>query len=242
MRRWWKVAGIATVVAVVAVVGLGAVAMAQDPEDEGAYPFNFGERFKKAVAGILGIEVERYEAALDEAQEQVLGDAVTEGWLTQDQADRMRERAEAGPGPGMRGGFAPPARGGFGHGWGGKAGPGDTVIGVAAEKLGWTVQELLDKLGEDVSIADVAAEEGVTVQEIVDAYVSQLTESLDEAVSEGRITQNQADWMIEQAAERAEQRLTGTPGDCVPGFNRGGRRPGRMWGFPGQGEDTGTSS
>jgi hypothetical protein len=242
MRRFWRIAVIATVVAVVGVVALGAVALAQDPEDEGAFPFNFGERFREAVADVLGIEVERYEAALDEAEAQVLGDAVEEGWLTQEQADKMRERSEAGPGPGMRGGFFPPPVGKSGHGRDFRGGPGGPVIGVAADKLGLTVQELVDKLGEDVNIADVAGEAGVTVQEIVDEYVSQLTELLNQAVSEGRITQNQADWMVEQAAERAEQQLNSTMEDCAPGHFRDGGRPGRMRGFPGQGEDTGTSS
>jgi hypothetical protein len=242
MRRFWKIAGIATVVAIVAVAALGAVALAQDAEDEGAFPFNFRERFQDAVAGILGIDVERFESALEQAQEQVIGDAVSEGWLTEDQAERMRERAGADPGFGMRGGWMPGIMGKRGHRPGLMGGPGTSVIDVAADKLGLTVAELREKLGEDVTVADVAAEAGITVQEIVDEYVAQVTESLNEAVAEGNITQNQADWMAQQAAERAEQQLTSNLGDCAPGHFRGGGRPGRMRGFPGQGEDTGTSS
>ncbi len=50
------------------------------------------------MAGILGISVEKYDAALDQAREQVLDKAVEEGNLTQEQADRIRERADEGLG------------------------------------------------------------------------------------------------------------------------------------------------
>mgnify|MGYP001556263311 FL=1 len=100
MQRIWKVAGIATIVAILGVAVLGAAAYAQD--DEGS-PFDFGARFREAVAKTLGISVDEYDAAVKEAHEQVLDEAVSEGKLTEEQAERLRERMEQAPGAWGRG-------------------------------------------------------------------------------------------------------------------------------------------
>ena len=62
MKKFWKTAGIATLVAILGVVGVGAVAYAQD--DGSGKPFDFGGRFREAVAEVLGVSVEEYDAAV----------------------------------------------------------------------------------------------------------------------------------------------------------------------------------
>ena len=66
MKKFWTIAGIATLVAVLGVVSLGAVAYAQDDGSGG--PFDFGGRFREAISGVLGISVEEYDAAVDQAR------------------------------------------------------------------------------------------------------------------------------------------------------------------------------
>ena len=93
MSKLWKIIGIATLVAILGVMAVGVVAYAQNDEGEG-WPFNFHERFKEILADKLGVTVGEYDAAVEQAQGQVVDEALEEGWLTEDQAERMRERAE----------------------------------------------------------------------------------------------------------------------------------------------------
>jgi hypothetical protein len=224
MRKFWKIAGIATLVAILGVAAVGAVVYAQDDGSGG--PFDFGGRFRQALADILGISVEEYDAAVEQAQDRVVDEALDEGWLTEDQAEMLRWRMDQAPGFGMRGmdkGF-----GGFEHGMFGHR---NNLISIAADQLDMSLTDLLTELQDGKSIADVAAEKGVDTGAIVDAYLAELKTDLDEAVAEGRITQNQADYSLEQAEERAVDQLSNT---WEGGFRDHGHRGGMM-DFPGMG-------
>jgi uncharacterized protein YidB (DUF937 family) len=236
MRRFWKIAGIAAVVAVVAVMALGAVALAQETEDGDSWPFQFREKLHEAIAGVLGITVDEYDSAVDTARDQVLDDAVTEGLLTQDQADLMRERADEGWLEGFGRGMRPGGHGRRGGmmdldgGLRGFGGTHSTLLTIAAEQLGTTVEDLVTQLGDGNTIAELAEAQGVDTQEIADAYLENLSERLDEAVANERITQERADWMLEQAAERVQERMEaawpgclGHPDGMYDGFMPGGR-------------------
>lgn len=225
MKRIWKMAGIAMLVAILGVAVIGAVAFAQDDEGTG-WPFDFGQRFREAVADILGITVEEYDAAVEQAQERVIDEAVTEGWLTEDQAELLQWRMDQAPGFRMRG---------MGKGFGGFDRGVDNLISIAADKLGMSLTDLLTELQDGKSIADLADEKGVDTQEIVDAYLAELKADLDEAVDDGKITQKQADYHLEQAEERVTDQLDNTWPNCEPGGFRGGGRHGGMMGFPGMG-------
>jgi hypothetical protein len=228
MKKVWKLVGIAAVVAILGVASLGAVAYAQ--ADGADWPFDFGERFRVAVADILGISVEVYDNAVEEAQAQVLDEALAEGWLTEEQKANMQERMEAGPGMrGMERGFPGMAKGFMGRG-------GSSLVGVAADELPITLSELRAELEAGKSIADVASEYGVALETISDAYLAQLEETLAGAVEDGRLTQERADWTLEQATENLAEQLEATwEGFERDGFRRGGR-PGPMPGFPGSSE------
>jgi len=226
MRKLWKFVGIASLVAILGVVTIGAVAYAQD-EDESGWPFDFGQSFKEALAGILGITVDEYDAAVEQAQGQVVDEALAEGWLTEEQAELLEWRLQQSSEFGHRG-MMPRGFGGLDRGM---MGGGDSLISIAADELGLSLTELLTELQDGKSVADIAAEKGVEVQDIVDAYLAAVKESLDEAVADGRITQKQADWQLEQAEERVTDRLDSTWEDGHPD----GRRPGGMMGFPGMG-------
>jgi hypothetical protein len=226
MRRAWKIVGIAALVAVLGVAAVGAVAYAQD-EDDG-YPFDFAGKFKEAVAGILGISVEDYDAAVEQAQDQVVDQAVTEGWLTGDQAEMLRWRMDQAPHAGMWGMGRD-----FGRGGPSMLGRGTNQLSFVAEALDMSLTDLLTALQEGKSIAGIAGEQGVEPQSIVDAYLAEIQADLDEAVAEGRITQNQADYQLERAEERATDLLERT---WEEGFRGHGGRPGGKMGFPGLGD------
>jgi hypothetical protein len=243
MKKAWKYVGIAALVVVLAVGSMAVIAYAQEPVGETDGPFDFFGRFRQNLASILGISVEQYDSAVGQARDQTLDEAVAEGWLTQDQADQMRERMEyapdamprgMGPGQGMMGG-----RGMMGGP--GMMGRDDGLVAVAAEQLGMTQDDLRAALRDGQTIAGLAEEQGIDAQTIADAHIAQLTEKLNQAVADGEMTQNQADWMLEQAQDQVVERINGTwekaPGDFHG--HRGGRPgPGR----PSEDTDTGTDS
>lgn len=227
MQRVWKLVGIGALVAILGVATVGGVVLAQD--DGSGKPFDFQVKFREALASILGISVEEYDAAVDKAQGQVVDEALAEGWLTEEQAEMMRWRMEQAPGAGMPG---------FGRGHGGRmAGPdigrlGDSLLSVAAKQLDMTLTELMDALQDGSSIADLAEKAGVETQAIVDACMEGVREDVAEAVSEGRMTQVQADYYLERLETRVTDQLDNT---WENGLRDGGRRGGDMMGFPGLG-------
>ena len=243
MKRLWVVLGIAGLVALVGAAALGAVVFAQDNEDGTGWPYDIRERMKEAVAKALGIEVQEYEDALATAREQVLEEAVAEGHLTQEQADRIRERGTEGFGPGKRGAFGPGAKEGFGHwmpgmaphhGW-------HSSGAVLPEVLGLTAEELLAELKDGKTIADVAEAQGVALEEVVDALMEPMEEMLAQAVDAGELSQEQADEKLELMEGKILKALEEGFPAWKPGpgrFPNGGGRmqPYRFGDVPGQGE------
>lgn len=229
MSRLWKMLGIAALVAIVGVASVSAAALAQD--DGSGEPLDFQARFREAIAGILGISIDEYDAAVEQAQGQVIDEAQAEGWLTTEQAEMMRWRLEQAPGLGMHG----LGRGGGPHMGGPGIGHlGQNLLSVAAEQLNLSITELMDALQDGSTIAGLAAEAGVDPQAIVDAYLAGMRENVAEAVSEGRMTQTQADYYLEQLETRITDHLDNTWQNGLH-LEDGGRRGGPL-GFPGLGD------
>jgi hypothetical protein len=95
--------------------------------------------------------------------------------------------APAPDGPGRPGGCI----GGHGRG-----------LDAAATALGMTPAELRGQLDEDTTIADVAAAKNVEVQKVIDAMVADAKAHLDQAVTDGRLTQAEADAKKADLTER----------------------------------------
>jgi len=232
LKRLWKIAGIAMLVAVLGIAAVGVAAFAQGDTGTTDSPFDYVAKFKEALAGILGISVDEYDTAVDKAEQQVVDQAVSEGWLTEEQATELQsrlDRAPAGPGLGMGMDM------GFGRmdkGPGGFAGV--SLTSVAAEKLGMEQTDLLTELQNGKTIAALAEEKGVDAQTIVDAYLAQVKAKLDEKVANGDITQKQADYQLEQAKTSATEQLDSTWEGWRPdGRGHGGMMGHGMGGFAG---------
>lgn len=231
MSKIWKAAAIMAVVAVVGMAAAAAVVVAQEPpaDEQGVFA-NLRQEMHEAISKALGISVEQYDAALGQARDEVLDNAVQGGRLTKEQADRMRERAELGMGAfgGMMGGRGA-GRGMMGGNSPMMGGDNSSLVTIAAEKLGMSVDALRDELQAGTTIAELAQEKGVDVQTVIDAFVAGRQEWLDEAVANGRLTQEQADQMLANMRDMAEQHVEGGlplgGGDCDGPFG-GGR--GRM--------------
>ena len=122
---------------------------------------------------------------------------VTDGTLTQDQADKvattLAERAPEGRGPG-----------GPGHGGRG------LDLSAAATALGLTEDALRTELQAGKSLATVAQDKGVAVDVVVTALVDAEKARIAQAVTDGRLTQAQADERLADLQQRVTDRVNST--------------------------------
>jgi uncharacterized membrane protein len=85
---------------------------------------------------------------------------------------------------------------GFGL-WGGSW----TMFDTAAEALGLTPEEFFAELHDGKTLAEIAEEQGVELEDVYDAMnadrVGAMREVIAQAVEDGSITQDQADWLLE---------------------------------------------
>jgi hypothetical protein len=83
-----------------------------------------------------------------------------------------------------------------GRPWGGMWHEESTMSKALTDLLGMTPGQLLDARMAGKTVLDIAKEKGVTEQQLADALVAGRKEALDQAVKDGKLTQEQADWML----------------------------------------------
>ncbi|MCB9420152.1 MAG: hypothetical protein H6667_10120 [Ardenticatenaceae bacterium] len=125
---------------------------------------------------------------------------------------------------GMMGGYSG-MMGGRGH-FGGGMMNGFYMLDIIAQELGLTADELQAELANDSTIAQLAESLNVAVEDLVAAVSAAHQEQLNQAVTDGWMTQEQADWMQEHMADMIEDHLNQSWGQ---GFG-----PGQSYG-PGSG-------
>ncbi len=79
------------------------------------------------------------------------------------------------------------------------------VLALAADQTGMTVQDIVQELRSGKSLSDILIEHNLDASAFIDGAVANVQEHLDMAVSNGRITQEQA----EQMSQTFRDRLTG---------------------------------
>ena len=83
-----------------------------------------------------------------------------------------------------------------------------SLITVAAEQLGMTPTELVTELQAGKTIAQVAGEKGIAVETIAEASVALRAERVAELVTNGQLTQEQADAMLADMRANVSARLS----------------------------------
>ena len=195
-------AAVALVLAGAAAAGTVAASWVLEPSEE-----------SKAViddaASQLGVESSELSAALKQALKNRIDEAVEDGRLTEEQADELKARIDADEfpllgGPGMlgRGVHGGPGFGHFGH-----FGHFE-LLETAASYLGLTEAELREAL-EDKTLAEIAEEQGKTASGLVQELVATQTKRIDEAVADGRITEEQATELEAELSERMQELVNG---------------------------------
>jgi hypothetical protein len=211
-------------VAGLAVAGGGAAIAAtqfNDPKAE-------SEAIIKDAAGQLGVQPSALSDALKKAYLNRIDAAVAAGQLTKAQGDAIKARIQSQDFPLLMPGF------GFRNGGPGPmGGPGMHVemrgLDAAASYLGLSQSELMTKLQSGKSLADIAKDQGKSVDGLVQALVDDAKTHLDQAVKDGHLSQAQEDQILGQVKQHITDLVNGTaPQGFGPQF-RGGP------GFPGPG-------
>ncbi len=97
-----------------------------------------------------------------------------------------------------------------GHGRGRHGGCNNEAV---AEVLGLTTDELHAAREAGQSLADVAEQQGVAVDEVIRAIVTEKADHIAEEVASGEITQAEADQRLADLEARTTERVNRTPGE-----------------------------
>ena len=221
-RRWHKIIGVVVGLLMPGGVIGGGVVLAQGPQDQPPRfggPRWHGPRFIEVTAQELGLEREALIERLRDgqslsdiaaeqgkalrdltdaflaAQDEALAEAADQGYFTQARAawgrQQLRQRIE---------------RCLAGFGW--RCGPLAQVgLEAVAEALGMTEKELYDELRQGKTIAGLAERQGVELEDITEALLEVREEALTKAMEEGRITQEQAERILDCSQRHTERCL-----------------------------------
>ena len=110
----------------------------------------------------------------------------------------------------------------LGRGAPGAGGPADSMSDIA-KLLDMTLDQIWAERVQGKTLADLAKEKGVDTQKLADVLVEAQKTKLDQAVTDNRLTQAQADKWLDWYKQSAALQLTEPYG---PGFGMGGMRGG----------------
>lgn len=186
----WRVGGflLALVLLVGAVTG---TAFATSDNQSDSSTATLYQDFVAKLAANLGLDQDQVTAALDTTKQQMLDEAVQQGKITQEQADKMAARED--------GGFC-----GFGFNgdkMGHKDGLGGRNLDGMASILGITSDELKAELESGKTMQDIVTEHGLTMDEVSQKMQEQREQQIAQDVADGKITQEQADKMLQNKGQ-----------------------------------------
>ena len=207
----------ALAVAAVAVVGVGAQTGTPTASPTGT-PLD--KLFEK-VADKLGITQDQLTNAVKSSETELIDEALANGTITQDRADKLKERIASSdhiilPGGGRHG------KGGGCHG-----GPGPILNDVAGV-LGIDKEVLMNDLRNGQSLAEIAQAQGQNVDDFKAALLDNAHQKLNDLVGQSQLTQDKADQMFQRLSDNIDQIINAhhTPGEGHghgrfggPGFN-----------------------
>ncbi len=189
LNRWivLPAAGLAAV-----IIGVAAVEAAPSPSASPTGSKNYAQVFVDKLAGILHLTPAQTQDALKQAQLQTVDQMLKDGKITQQQADAMKARINAGQGLGF----------GFGRHDGFKGHRGlmkdlkTAELNAAASALRMSTADLQSALRSGKSLTDLETQQNVSDSAVKAAMKAAAKGVLDKAVKAGTITQAQADAIL----------------------------------------------
>jgi polyhydroxyalkanoate synthesis regulator phasin len=193
----------------VGVLVLGGAAQAEEGPLGDVIRFAFGgQRFEELLAQKLGITVEQLRAAQTAARDDLLAEAVAAGRLTAEQAEQIKSRQ--GTFGGMMRGVGPGL-----HMRGAGGGVHLNLHEIVATTLGITPEQLREEMSQGKSLAQIVTEKGISRDNVKAAIVTAHTTAINQAVANGRLTQEQADRMLQTLESRIDAML-----DAIRGIQK----------------------
>ena len=176
--------------------GIAATRMGRSPSDE-----------SKAVisdaARQLGVQPLELTNALERALKDHIDAEVAAGRLTKAEGDALKKRIDANGVPLALPFFGPGHhRGEFGH-------FGFPGLSTAASYLGLSERQVRDQLESGKTLAQIAKDQGKSVDGLVAALKDGLKSRLDDAVAAGRLTKAQEDRILAEADQRISDFVQG---------------------------------
>ena len=169
------------------------------------------------IAAAQGVPIDDVKAAIVNGATERLTAAVTDGRITQEHADEELAELDDNLDAIVNGELPLGRRGGFGHhGPAGFRGAG--MLESVATVLGMDPATLADQLRAGDTLTDIAAAQGVPIDDVKAAIVNGATERLTAAVSDGRITQEHADEELAELDDNLDAIVNGE----LPLGRRGG--------------------
>lgn len=213
MKRLLKTGVVVAVLALSAVMVGAAVTSAQEGDGPiGGFLTNLAER--------LGISEDELKTAIKDAGNETVDEAVAAGNLTQEQANRLKERIEEGGFPFMFGQHP-------------RIGGAIALHQAAADILGVTPAELMEELRDGASLAEVAEAHGKSVDGFKAGLLAAVKTQLDTLVTDGRLTQDQADQLYQRLEENIDTIINAERGmGPCDGMRPGPGGFGGGWGGP----------
>lgn len=139
-------------------------------EGHGVFGANSGINYDELLADALGISVDKLKAARQQAESDLLAQAVANGTITQEQADMIKARQALQS-------YLDP----------------NTLL---AQALGISTEQLQTYRDQGMSLSQILAKVGKTAIEVRDAEQAAYQAAVAKAVSDGVITQSQADQFL----------------------------------------------
>ncbi len=220
--------------AMVALFASGSVfAQTSAPNRQGDTTYQ--EYFMDHLASALGTTRDTLNSAITQATNETIDQQVSDGKLSSEQAEKIKARG-----------------GSFFAGFGGMGGDDDRGDGglmfmggsgineAIAGALGISTDELASQIKSGKSLAELAQGKE---QAVKDAIVAAVDAQLDQAVADGKMTQEQADQMLERVKNADLDSFLGRGGPAAGGGS-GGEPPsdGKQGGQPASGGDRGAGA
>jgi hypothetical protein len=169
-----------------------------------------GDGFLARVASHLGISTEKLEDATKAAAIDQVNADLKAGRITKAEADALKEQIEKGDVPFFYGGpkrFGPPGPDKFEY----RAPFGEhDPLSAAADYLGLTVPQLMQRLANGQTMAEIAKAKDKSVDGLEDAILEGVKKDLDEAVDDGYLTKAQAEEKLDAFKSKLDDVVNGT--------------------------------
>ena len=188
------------------------------------------EAFLNALASNLKVDASTLRAAIVKTKQEMVDEAVKAGRLTQQQADQIKQRIQQSNGlPAFHMGAGGP---GLRRGEGSRVFH-QTVVSTAADVLGLSTDQVESALKSGKSLATLAQEQKKDLGTLKSRLSDALSAQIDQAVSNGRVTSQQATTIKQRLTEHVDQLVNrafdkfgphgpGSPGGRDKPFGPGG--------------------